>query len=355
MQITKAEVIPIELKLQSPARMASISSDIQSVTAIFVRLETQQGQSAWGCTVAHPELTGFPPDEIIQTCLECAEVVKDLHPTNIEFSLAELERCCKGQRPALCAYDLAFHDLLGLASGLPLYRLLGGFRDRIQTSVTVPILPVKESVDCAEEHARNGFRMLKIKGGLDPDEDVHRVRAVHRALPNIILRLDADGGYTVESAIEVARALDGLLEMLEQPTPADDLVGLLQVTRNSPIPILADQSVTGPDSALYVAANHITNGMSIKVATCGGIRCASQANTIARAAGMYTMISCLIEPALLVTAGLSLALSSPNVRYGDLDGHLNMTGDPSLPGFVLQDGWLIANEVPGLGGDVQLG
>lgn len=355
MQITKAEVIPIELKLQSPARMASISSDIQSVTAIFVRLETQQGQSAWGCTVAHPELTGFPPDEIIQTCLECAEVVKDLHPTNIEFSLAELERCCKGQRPALCAYDLAFHDLLGLASGLPLYRLLGGFRDRIQTSVTVPILPVKESVDCAEEHARNGFRMLKIKGGLDPDEDVHRVRAVHRALPNIILRLDADGGYTVESAIEVARALDGLLEMLEQPTPADDLVGLLQVTRNSPIPILADQSVTGPDSALYVAANHITNGMSIKVTTCGGIRCASQANTIARAAGMYTMISCLIEPALLVTAGLSLALSSPNVRYGDLDGHLNMTGDPSLPGFVLQDGWLIANEVPGLGGDVQLG
>lgn len=354
MQITKAEVIPVDLTLQNPVKMANLTSDIQSITAVFVRLETRQGQSAWGCTVAHPDLTDYPAEEIIRTCRECADVAKDLHPTNIEQSLVELERCSKGQAPALCAFDLAFYDLLGLSTGLPLYRLLGGFRDRIQTSVTVPVLPVYESVEVAEAYARSGFRILKIKGGLDPDEDVHRIRAVHRALPGIALRLDADGGYSVEDAVEVARALEEYLEMLEQPTSADNLEGLLHVTRNSPIPILADQSVTDLNSALKVAANHVASGLAIKVSACGGVRNASQVNTIARAAGLSTMVSCVIEPALLVNAGLSLALSSPNVLYGDLDGHLNLTGDPSVPGFSLQDGWLIANEVPGLGGDVQL-
>jgi len=66
-------------------------------------------------------------------------------------------------------------------------------------------------------------------------------------------------------------------------------------------------------------------------------------------------VSCVVEPALLISAGLSFALSSPNVRYGDLDGHLFLAEDPSQPGFRLQDGWLIAADVPGLGYTVNLG
>jgi L-alanine-DL-glutamate epimerase-like enolase superfamily enzyme len=69
---------------------------------------------------------------------------------------------------------------------------------------------------------------------------------------------------------------------------------------------------------------------------------------------MVIMVSCLIEPALLATAGLSFALSSPNVRYGDLDGHLDLIDDPSTPGFHLEDGWLIASDLPGLGCIVNL-
>jgi hypothetical protein len=67
------------------------------------------------------------------------------------------------------------------------------------------------------------------------------------------------------------------------------------------------------------------------------------------------MVSCIIEPAILIAAGLSFALSSPNVKYGDLDGHLDLVDDPSIPGFQLHNGWLIASEVPGLGYTVELG
>ena len=374
MQIIRAEVTPVELKLKQPARMAGLP-EITHLKAVFVRLETRQGQTAWGCTIAHPALTGEKPEDVLRICLECAVMAPDLHPLNIEFALGELaaktgatSQGAGGASPpgaggasrpgaggALCAFDLALHDLLSLAAGMPLYRILGGYRNRIQTSVTVPLAPVDESVELACERARRGFRILKIKGGLDPEEDVQRVQAIHRVLPHHTLRLDADGGYTVREALDVARALSGMIEMLEQPTPADDLPGLRQVKEVSPVPILADQSLKGPASALELAATRSVDGLSIKLATCGGLRCARQIDAIARAARLATMVSCFIEPALLISAGLSLAFSSPNVHYGDLDGYLDLANDPSQAGFTLEDGWLIASDVPGLGYRVELG
>jgi L-Ala-D/L-Glu epimerase len=354
MQITKAEVTPVELTLRQPVRMAHIP-EIRQVSSIFVRIETRQGQSAWGCTIAHPYLTGDQPEDVLRACRECASIVPDLNPMNVEFALARLTSLTEGVPTAMCAFDLAFHDLLSQAAGLPLYRLLGGYRNRIQTSVTIPISSVEDSVELACQHANHGFRILKIKGGLNPEEDVHRVQAIHRALPDHTLRLDADEGYSVEDALDIARALEGVLEMLEQPTPADDLNGLRRVKELSPVPILADQSVKGPSSALRIAANRLSDGFSIKLATCGGLHCARQMDAIARAAQLATMVSCFIEPALLIAAGLSLALSSPNVRYGDLDGHLDLINDPSRPGFLLKDGWLIATDVTGLGYTVELG
>jgi len=353
MQIRKVTVTPVELSLRRSLRMACFP-EIQQVTAVFVHFETTLGQSAWGCTVAHPCLTGEEPDKLIRICQDCALKVPDLHPLNIEYSLSELSDLVQDAPSALCAFDLAYHDLLGLVAGMPLYRLLGGYRNRIQTSATVPIASVKESVERAQSWAKLGFRILKVKGGINSGEDVERVRAIHRALPGFTLRLDSDGGYTVQEALEVAYALEDELEMLEQPTPADDLAGLKQVTQFSPIPILADQSVTHPASALELATHRYADGLSVKLAVSGGIRNARQIDTIARVARLTTMVSCVIEPALLIAAGLGLALSSSNVHYSDLDGHLELVDDPSIPGFHLEDGWLIASELPGIGCSVDL-
>jgi len=353
MQITKVEVTPVELHLKEPVRMGRMA-EIRQVTAIFVRIETRQGHNAWGCSVAHPALTGQEPETVLRACQACAALAKDLNPLNMEFALAELEKAAGPVYPALGAFDLAFHDLLGLAAGMPLYRLLGGYRSRIQTSVTIPLQSLEDSVGYARARARLGFRILKIKGGADPEEDVRRVRAIRGALPELTLRLDADGGYSVQDALDVARALQGDIEMLEQPTPAEDLVGLGQVSRQSPVPILADQSITGPASALELAAQRTVQGFAVKVAACGGLRCAQQIDAIIRAARLVTMVSCVIEPALMAAAGLSFALSSPSVRYGDLDGYLLLAEDPTQASFRLEDGWLIASEVPGLGCTVNI-
>jgi L-alanine-DL-glutamate epimerase-like enolase superfamily enzyme len=201
----------------------------------------------------------------------------------------------------------------------------------------------------AHKRAREGFRILKLKGGLDEEEDVRRVRAVRRALPDLTLRLDADQGYSVKAALEVARALNGKLEFLEQPTPAEDLSALRQVTENSPVPVLADESLRGPASALEIVNQRAANGISTKLASCGGLDCARQIDTLARAGHLDTMVGCLNEPALSISAGFAFALSSSNVRYGDLDGHFDLENDPSVPGFQFENGWLIATETPGLG------
>jgi L-alanine-DL-glutamate epimerase-like enolase superfamily enzyme len=235
-----------------------------------------------------------------------------------------------------------------------MYRLLGGYRNRIQTSITVPLSTLEESLDYALYFASQGFRILKVKGGENPEDDVRRIRAIHQALPELTLRLDADGGYLLQEAIDVARALKDHIETFEQPTPPDDLHALRQITKHSPLPVLVDQSISGAKSALEIAANYAANGMCIKLACCGGLAQARQVDAIARAAQLSTMVSCLIEPALLTAAGLSFALSSPNIRYGDLDGFLHINNDPSKPGFILKDGWLIATDVPGLGYTVDI-
>jgi L-alanine-DL-glutamate epimerase-like enolase superfamily enzyme len=353
MQITHVEVVPVELKLRQSYQTA-YPDPVDRAAAVFIRIETRQGDMAWGCAAFNPAISGETLEEVTRVCQICADRAIDLNPLNTEFALAELAELTKGTPSVQCAFDIAFYDLLGLAAGMPLHRLLGGFRSRIQTSITIGIASNRETVEQAQERAQQGFRILKLKGGLNPDEDVRRVKAVRDALPNLTLRLDADQGYTVQQALDVARALGDSLEMLEQPTPAADLEALHEVTQHSRVPILADESLMGPPSALEIASRRAAHGLSVKLATCGGLRCARQVDAIARAAHMSTMVGCMHEPALLIAAGLGLALSSPNVRYGDLDGHFDLLDDPTVPGFLFGDGWLISTDVPGLGCTVEL-
>jgi L-alanine-DL-glutamate epimerase-like enolase superfamily enzyme len=364
MQITHVEVIPVELPLRLPYRTLD-GRAIESTGAVLVRIETKQGLLAWGATAVDPAFTGTSLADVTRACRACADRARDLNPLNIEYALAELAEAAGPMTAAVCAFDVAFYDLLGLAAQLPLYRLLGGYRSRIQTSITVPRATIRETVELARGYARQGFRILKIKSSHQAEEDVRRMRAVHDALPDLTLRLDAEGGYTVQEALDVAQALQNAevlhasrvalpLEMLEQPTPAGDLDALRQVTQRSEIPILADESVRGPESALDIAGRRAAHGLTIKLATCGGIHCGRQIDAIARAAHLATMVGCVHEPALLIAAGLGLALSSSNVRYGDLDGCFDLLDDPTTPGFLLEEGWLIARDVPGLGCTVNL-
>ncbi len=353
MQISHVQVTPVEFSLRHPYR-TTYREEISRSAAVFIRLDTREGKVAWGCGAFVPDISGETLGQVTRLCHACADRSLELNPLNIEHAMSELSQIAAQTPAALCAFDMAFHDLLGLATGLPLHRLLGGYRQRVQTSITLGIASVEETIEMAHQRARQGFGIIKLKGGLDAAQDVQRVHAVHDALPHLTLRLDADQGYNIQQALDVARALRGCLEMIEQPTPAQDIESLRQVSLHSPTPILADEGVSDPAAALRIAGQQAAHGLSVKLARCGGLRRAAQIDAIARAARLSTMIGCVNEPALLIAAGLGFALSSSNVHYADLDGHFDLIDDPTIASFRFQEGWLIASDVPGLGCAVEL-
>ena len=125
MQITHARVVPVELDLRLPFRTAVHAEAVDRITCIFVCLETREGRVAWGCAAFDPAITGETIDQVTRACQACADRSLDLNPLNTEFALAELHSLTQATPSARCAFDIAFHDLLGLAAGLPVVQAPG--------------------------------------------------------------------------------------------------------------------------------------------------------------------------------------------------------------------------------------
>jgi len=353
MRITTVEAWPHEMKLAEPYTIAYETVD--TAANVFLRLETSTGISGFGCAAPDPEVTR---EDVTGTLAALQDIAGPLLlGTDPLRPAKQMERLkgTLGMRPsALAAVDMALHDIMGKVAGLPLWRLLGGYRDRMRTSITIGILPVDETVARAMEHVGNGFRCLKLKGGSNVNEDIERVLKVREAVgEKVELRFDANQGYLVADSLyfvqEVRRAK---LELLEQPTPRrePDLMG--RVTSNVRIPVMADESLLTLRDAFRIARRGLADMVNVKLMKVGGIAEALQINAVARAAHLEVMVGCMDEAALAIAAGLHFALARPNVVYADLDGHFDLAGDPSDGAVILKDGTLYPTGRPGLGFDL---
>ena len=350
MKITKLDVWPVSMPLSEPYIIAY--ETIHTSTNVFLRLETSSGISGHGCAAPDQHITGETAEGVIHTLEDgIAPSIKGSDPLRPAMLMERVKRNAPGQPSAVAAVDMALHDLLGKISNLPLWKLLGGYRDRIKTCITIGILPVGETVERAKDWVAKGFKSLKLKGGIDVDTDVERILKVRGAVGDKVeLRFDANQGFTVEDSLKfVEETRIAHLELIEQPTPRDQLEMLGRVTSTVPIPVMADESLMTLRDAFRIARQGLADMVNVKLMKVGGIAEALQINAVARSAGLEVMVGCMDEAALAIAAGLHFALARPNVIYADLDGHLGLVNDPSAGTVVLRDGTLFPSNGPGLG------
>ncbi len=353
MKITGIEAWPVSMRLKEPYSIAY--ETIESTTNIFLRLETDKAIVGFGCAAPDLQITGETPESVLQAMDNViSPSIKGSDPLRTAMLIERLTPQLKSQSSALAAVDMALHDILGKVSGLPLWKLLGGFRDRIRTSVTIGILPEQETVIRAQEFVAQGFKSLKLKGGIDVDSDIARILKVREAVgPETELRFDANQGFTVEQALKfVQKTRTARLELIEQPTPKGhpDLLG--RVTSSVSLPVMADESLMTLRDAFRLARRDLVDMVNVKLMKVGGISVALQINSVARSAGFEVMVGCMDEAALSIAAGLHFALARPNVLYADLDGHLDLMDDPSQGAVLLRKGILFPTDKPGLGFDL---
>jgi L-alanine-DL-glutamate epimerase-like enolase superfamily enzyme len=269
------------------------------------------------------------------------QLLTSADPWQFSKLMTAVFRRIEGRYAAKAAIDIALMDWVGQKLGVPLYRYFG--LDRRDTPVTTFSIGI-DTPQITRQKVREAeaFPVLKIKVGLETDEaTIEAVRSVTRKP----LRVDANEGW--KNKEEAVRKINWLekqgVELVEQPMPASMLEDIRWVRSRVHIPLIADEACLHPADIPRLVNSF--DGVNIKLMKCGGILEAYRMIQIAKSLGLKTMLGCMIESSIGVTAAAHL---SPLVDYADLDGNLLIANDP-YAGVRVEKGKLILPEGPGLG------
>ncbi len=277
-----------------------------------------------------------PVDDYVQ---RVAESLGD-DPFRIEQIMDDLagalpDGCC-----TRAGIDIALHDLCGKLVGLPVSRFLGLSPDRMAiTSYTIGL----DSIPAMKQKVRDAreFPILKIKVGVPGD--LEAVKAI-RNETDAVLRVDVNGGWSVDEAIERIGRLEAFnILFVEQPIAPGNPEGLRRVREQTNVPVFADEDAKAARDLPALAG--CVDGINIKLMECGGLREAIRMIHVARALGMKIMLGCMVETSLSLTAAAHLL---PLADYADLDSNLLLADDPFV-GLAVREGRIVLPQGPGLG------
>ncbi len=325
--VAAARVVLVESRLKRPFITAQGRRDRTVNAAIFLRLKSgAQGYGEASTSIAQKHLT---PAGLRGALMKMALGARGRDARDWQ-ALVEAAWARHGHlSPAVAAFEAALLSALAAEAGTDLAGWLGGATRRLETDLTISAMTDTTQVRAAAaEAAAAGFRLLKIKVGGRPADDLARVRAVRAAAPKAKLLLDGNQGFSPATAlrfVETVLKTGASVEMFEQPTPKADLAALAFVAKRCPVPVAADESVATPAEAARAADAGVT-AINIKLAK-SGISRGLEIAAIARAAGLPLMIGCMAETARGLCASVHLALGTGFFRWCDLDSDVLLVED----------------------------
>lgn len=263
-------------------------------------------------------------------------------PFMLEDIMEYLDTLSDGDAPAKAAIDIALHDLIGKICGQPLYRIFGYNPGKAgPTTFTIgidtPEIVREKTLECAGK-----FKVLKVKVGLDSDEQM--IRTI-RSVTDLPLAVDANQGWK-----DKQKALDEIfwlkeqgVVLVEQPMPKEMLDETAWITERSPLPIIADEAIQRLKDIPRIKGAY--SGINIKLMKCTGLLEARKMIAYARAEGMKVMVGCMTETSCACTAASQIA---PAADFCDIDGNLLITND-LFDGMKVVNGCMELPSRPGLG------
>ena len=263
-------------------------------------------------------------------------------PFLLEDIMEYLDTLSEGDSPAKAAIDIALHDLTGKIMGQPLYKIWGYNPEKAgPTTFTIgidtPEIVREKTLECAGK-----YRILKVKVGLDSDEQM--IKTI-RSVTDLPLAVDANQGWKDRS-----KALDEIfwlkeqgVVLVEQPMAKENIEDHAWLTERSPLPIIADEAVQRMKDIPKLKGAY--NGINIKLMKSAGLLEARKMIAYARAEGMTVMLGCMTETSCACTAVSHL---SPAADFCDIDGNLLITND-LFRGMTVRDGLMCLPDSPGLG------
>lgn len=326
---------------------------------VFVKITTDEGLVGWSEAVAHP-VTSETQVGIVAAIELFGKTIHGMDPFHIAGIHAALDHLyLHGNNGARAAIDIACYDLMGKASGQPIYNLLGGaFQTRFGRLATMPRRSPEEMGEAAAALIDEGYTCFepKMTGHLESlDADADRLEAIIERVPSTALVI-ADPNQTWGTAKDTIgllhRRLKGVPNLaIEQPVPYHDKKGLAQIAAALPHKVVADEAISLVQDAAEIAQGHMADMISLKLGKCGGFYKALQMMRVAEAAGLSVRVDWTQGSRLLDTAAghLHAAIRLVGCDPG-MDYHLRLAEEPvGEGGAVIENGQVVMPTGPGLG------
>ena len=347
--IEDMRIFPFDVPLREVFTIASMS--IAAAPNLLVELRTSQAHRGWGEASPFRAIVGETQRINLAAALDLKPRLLGRDPLAIQPLMADLDAYLPHNSTLKSAIDMALHDIAAQVAGLPLYAYLGGQRRPLETDLTMGIGDPAAAGARALGIVAEGFRIIKVKLGLDFRADLERLTQIRRAVgPDVVLRIDANQGWDRVGARRSLDAYAGLdIEFCEQPLRADDLSGMRELVQHSPIPVMADESLFSPAQALELIRQEAASYFNIKLSKSGGIHNAIMIGHVAEAGHRPCMVGCMSESRLGITAAAHFACACGAARFFDLDSCLEHAEDRILGGVTFRDGILTVPDAPGLG------